>query len=116
LRRGWRVDCTPPQGSSHFLIGTVILPPSLRFPPLREGNRWGVVPPVNRGNLKEGSSNATVVRNLSIVDRNLSVDDGDLSIDDRNLSVDDGDLSIDDRNLSIDDRDHTIGKRDRPTR
>ena len=30
------------------------LPPSLRFPPLREGNRWGVVPPVNRGNLKEG--------------------------------------------------------------
>ena len=33
------------------------LPPSLRFPPLREGNRVGrvgSVPPACRGNLKEG--------------------------------------------------------------
>ena len=33
------------------------LPPSLRFPPLREGNRVGrvgSVPPASRGNLKEG--------------------------------------------------------------
>jgi hypothetical protein len=30
------------------------LPPSLRFPPLREGNRRGAVPPARRGNLKEG--------------------------------------------------------------
>ena len=31
-----------------------ILPPSLRFPPLREGNRARSVPPACRGNLKEG--------------------------------------------------------------
>jgi hypothetical protein len=31
-----------------------ILPPSLRFPPLREGNRAPSVPPAGRGNLKEG--------------------------------------------------------------
>jgi hypothetical protein len=30
------------------------LPPSLRFPPLREGNRARSVPPAGRGNLKEG--------------------------------------------------------------
>jgi hypothetical protein len=30
------------------------LPPSLRFPPLREGNRARSVPPACRGNLKEG--------------------------------------------------------------
>jgi hypothetical protein len=30
------------------------LPPSLRFPPLREGNRRGAAPPARRGNLKEG--------------------------------------------------------------
>jgi hypothetical protein len=30
------------------------LPPSLRFPPLREGNRALSVPPAGRGNLKEG--------------------------------------------------------------
>jgi UDP-3-O-[3-hydroxymyristoyl] N-acetylglucosamine deacetylase len=30
------------------------LPPSLRFPPLREGNQPNAVPPVGRGNLKEG--------------------------------------------------------------
>jgi len=29
-------------------------PPSLRFPPLREGNRPDSVPPAGRGNLKEG--------------------------------------------------------------
>ena len=36
------------------------LPPSLRFPPLREGNRVGrvgSVPPARRGNLKEGVIN-----------------------------------------------------------
>jgi hypothetical protein len=32
------------------------LPPSLRFPPLREGNRRGAVPPARRGILKEGFS------------------------------------------------------------
>ena len=32
-------------------------PPSLRFPPLREGNRRGLVPPARRGNLKEGVVN-----------------------------------------------------------
>ena len=32
----------------------VDLPPSLRFPPLREGNRPDSVPPAGRGNLKEG--------------------------------------------------------------
>jgi hypothetical protein len=31
-----------------------ILPPSLRFPPLREGNRALSVPPAGRGNHKEG--------------------------------------------------------------
>jgi hypothetical protein len=31
-----------------------ILPPSLRFPPLREGNRAPSVPPAGRGNHKEG--------------------------------------------------------------
>jgi hypothetical protein len=31
-----------------------ILPPSLRFPPLREGNRAPSVPPAGRGNRKEG--------------------------------------------------------------
>ena len=31
-----------------------ILPPSFRFPPLREGNRALSVPPASRGNLKEG--------------------------------------------------------------
>ena len=30
------------------------LPPSLRFPPLREGNQPNAVPPAGRGNLKEG--------------------------------------------------------------
>ena len=31
------------------------MPPSFRFPPLREGNpRTGSVPPARRGNLKEG--------------------------------------------------------------
>jgi hypothetical protein len=30
------------------------LPPSFRFPPLREGNQADSVPPVYRGNLKEG--------------------------------------------------------------
>jgi len=37
------------------------LPPSFRFPPLREGNREGraySVPPASRGNLKGGSSTA----------------------------------------------------------
>jgi len=33
------------------------LPPSLRFPPLREGNRRVLVPPACRGNLKEGVIN-----------------------------------------------------------
>jgi hypothetical protein len=36
------------------------LPPSFRFPPLREGNREGraySVPPASRGNLKEGVIN-----------------------------------------------------------
>jgi hypothetical protein len=33
------------------------LPPSCRFPPLREGNREGSVPPASRGNLKEGGIN-----------------------------------------------------------
>jgi hypothetical protein len=31
-----------------------VLPPSLRFPPLREGNQQGAVPPAGRGNLQEG--------------------------------------------------------------
>jgi hypothetical protein len=31
-----------------------ILPPSIRFPPLREGNRAPSVPPACRGNLREG--------------------------------------------------------------
>ena len=30
------------------------MPPSFRFPPLREGNRVGSVPPASRGNLTEG--------------------------------------------------------------
>ena len=30
------------------------MPPSFRFPPLREGNRAGLVPPAGRGNLTEG--------------------------------------------------------------
>jgi carbamoyl-phosphate synthase large subunit len=33
------------------------LPPSLRFPPLREGNQLPTVPPAGRGNLKEGVAN-----------------------------------------------------------
>ena len=37
-------------------------PPSVRFPPLREGNREGrtpSVPPAGRGNLKEGGESTT---------------------------------------------------------
>ena len=54
------------------------LPPSYRFPPLREGNRArvrfpplrgeprkGSVPPARRGNLKEGVFNPLVFANLS---------------------------------------------------
>jgi hypothetical protein len=45
-------------GSLYQLQGQNLqLPPSLRFPPLREGNRVGrvgSVPPACRGNLKEG--------------------------------------------------------------
>jgi release factor glutamine methyltransferase len=37
-----------------FLGWAGSLPPSLRFPPLREGNLSSVVPPASRGNLKEG--------------------------------------------------------------
>jgi release factor glutamine methyltransferase len=37
-----------------FLGWAANLPPSLRFPPLREGNLSSVVPPASRGNLKEG--------------------------------------------------------------
>ena len=33
------------------------LPPSFRFPPLREGNRVCSVPPASRGNLMEGVIN-----------------------------------------------------------
>ena len=33
------------------------LPPSVRFPPLREGNRPDSVPPARRGNLQEGVVN-----------------------------------------------------------
>jgi release factor glutamine methyltransferase len=39
-----------------FLGWAGSLPPSLRFPPLREGNRPDSVPPARRGNLKEGVS------------------------------------------------------------
>jgi len=34
--------------------GIGVLPPSSRFPPLREGNQPNAVPPAGRGNLKEG--------------------------------------------------------------
>ena len=37
-----------------FLGWAGSLPPSVRFPPLREGNRPDSVPPARRGNLKEG--------------------------------------------------------------
>jgi release factor glutamine methyltransferase len=37
-----------------FLGWAANLPPSLRFPPLREGNQPDSVPPASRGNLKEG--------------------------------------------------------------
>jgi release factor glutamine methyltransferase len=39
-----------------FLGWAGSLPPSVRFPPLREGNRPDSVPPARRGNLKEGVS------------------------------------------------------------
>ena len=38
-------------------FGLYELPPSFRFPPLREGNRRVLVPPASRGNLKEGVIN-----------------------------------------------------------
>jgi small-conductance mechanosensitive channel len=49
--RVWSTTLYQSQGQS------LQLPPSLRFPPLREGNRVGrvgSVPPARRGNLKEG--------------------------------------------------------------
>jgi hypothetical protein len=41
------------------------LPPSCRFPPLREGNPIGSVPPACRGNLKEGVGNFAYFRTPS---------------------------------------------------
>jgi len=42
------------------------LPPSCRFPLLREGNEKGSVPPACRGNLKEGVRNFAYFRTLSL--------------------------------------------------
>jgi hypothetical protein len=44
-------------------IGSV--PPACRFPLLREGNQKGAVPPACRGNLKEGVRNFAYFRTLS---------------------------------------------------
>jgi hypothetical protein len=44
----------------------LFLPPSCRFPPRREGNPIGSVPPACRGNLKEG------VRNFAYFEHPLS--------------------------------------------
>jgi hypothetical protein len=40
------------------------LPPSYRFPPLREGNHKGSVPPASRGNLMEGVRNSPLLEHL----------------------------------------------------
>ena len=42
------------------------LPPSCRFPPLREGNREGSVPPASRGNHKEGVINCCFFVNFGL--------------------------------------------------
>jgi hypothetical protein len=51
MLKNQRKDTYQSQGQS------LQLPPSCRFPPLREGNRAGKVPPACRGNLKEGVIN-----------------------------------------------------------
>jgi len=48
MSKNQREDTYQSQGQS------LQLPPSFRFPPLREGNRRVLVPPACRGNLKEG--------------------------------------------------------------
>jgi 4-diphosphocytidyl-2-C-methyl-D-erythritol kinase len=45
------------------------LPPSLRFPPLREGNHPPSVPPASRGNLKEGVRKQTVAWRATLTKR-----------------------------------------------
>jgi len=58
--------------SYQFQGQSLQLPPSLRFPPLREGNRVGrvgSVPPACRGNLKEGVIGHTRFCELWLRDR-----------------------------------------------
>jgi exopolyphosphatase/guanosine-5'-triphosphate,3'-diphosphate pyrophosphatase len=47
---------------------TVGKPPSLRFPPLREGNQAPAVPPASRGNLKEGVKTDGDFEQLAVLD------------------------------------------------
>jgi len=60
-----RLRLCPPTNTNHR-ARVHNCPPSLRFPPLREGNRVGrvgSVPPACRGNLKEGVSISLVFVN-----------------------------------------------------
>jgi|GEM_PF-132819 len=57
-------------------VGIGVLPPSLRFPPLREGNRVGdrveSVPPACRGNLKEGVTSESLWATSSLKEEGVT--------------------------------------------